>query len=254
MAKLDSLVIPRPRWYDQTGEFLGTKTIVMDHCEGVPLQSLLSGGDDLIGATEVFIEVAAALHATPLDALPADMHRPENWDSYLDSAIDIYDQAERNLPDSSPVIRYVTAWLRAHRPPEVPLGLVHGDFQPGNILVSEGRAPVVIDWEFTRIGDPREDIGYYSQSPLPRNLYAADPEGFLRRYRELSGLSERQLNTEVVEYFFIVGMAKLFVQMMEGAAALALGTGKGVMNTFLINSVSYFQGKYLEICAKTRWS
>ena len=38
---------------------------------------------------------------------------------------------------------------------------------------------MVIDWEFTRIGDPREDIGYYSSNPLPRNFYGADPQRFL---------------------------------------------------------------------------
>ena len=136
----------------------------------------------------MYLQVAAAIHATPLDALPADMERPADWDSYIDGAIDIYEQTERGLADSSPIIRYVSAWLKANKPPPVPLALVHGDLQPGNILVADGRPPVIIDWEFTRVGDPREDIGYYSQSPLPDNLYQADPERFLTRYRELSGM------------------------------------------------------------------
>jgi aminoglycoside phosphotransferase (APT) family kinase protein len=250
LAGLDTIVIPRPRWYDGSGEFFPTKTIIMQHCEGVPLQSLIQTTDDTREATELLLEVAAAIHTSPLDGLPPDMPRPRSWDAYIDGAIEIYERAERDLPDSSPVIRYVVAWLRTHRPPEIPLGLVHGDFQPGNILVAEGRAPVVIDWEFTRIGDPREDIGYYSQSPLPRNLYEDDPEGFLRRYRELTGLSESELNRDVVAYFFILGMAKLFVQMLEGAAGLALGTKTGVLNSFLVNSVAYFQNEYLKICQK----
>ena len=53
-----------------------------------------------------------------------------------------------------------------------------------------------------------------------------------------------------MRYFFILGMAKLFVQMMEGADALSRGPGEGVMTTFLVNSLCYFQGEYLEICAK----
>lgn len=251
LSKVDNLVVPTPRWYDSTGAHLGSKCIIMDHCDGVPLQSTLQGRDDLSAAIAVFIEVGAAIHSTPLDALPSTMQRPADWETYLDGAIEIYERTERDHCDSSPVIRYVGAWLRAHRPPPVPLALVHGDFQPGNILVADGRPPVVIDWEFTRIGDPREDIGYYSQSPLAPNLFGIDPDGFLKRYRQLSGLSESQLNTEIVEYFFILGMAKLFAQMMEGAGAVAGGRAKGVMNAFLINSLSYFHEKYLLICNKS---
>jgi aminoglycoside phosphotransferase (APT) family kinase protein len=248
LAKVDTIVIPEPRWYDGTGAHFGTKCIVMEHCEGMPLQLTLPGLDDFGPATEVYLQVAAAIHATPLDALPADMERPADWDSYIDSAIDIYEQTERGLADSSPITRYVSAWLKANKPPPVPLALVHGDLQPGNILVADGRPPVIIDWEFTRVGDPREDIGYYSQSPLPDNLYQADPERFLARYRELSGMSEEQLNPDVMRYFFVLGMAKLFAQMMEGADAVAESRGSGIMNLFLVNSLSYFHGEYLKIC------
>jgi aminoglycoside phosphotransferase (APT) family kinase protein len=239
--------IPRPRWFD-TGEYLGCKAIVMNHVEGTPLQLTLQPGADVRSATDVYLEVAARLQQIPLDELPKEIELPPDWEAAIDNAIDIYSRAERRLSESSPVIRYVTAWLRANKPPAIPLGLVHGDFQPGNILVAEGSEPVVIDWEFTRIADPREDIGYYSGSPLPNSLYTADPAYFLSRYRDVTGLSEEQVNPEVMEYFFILGMADLLVQMMDGADALAAGEPKRVMNTFLMNSVSYFHRKYLDIC------
>jgi aminoglycoside phosphotransferase (APT) family kinase protein len=219
----------------------------MDHVVGTPLQLTLGGGDDR-AARSTYLEVAAALRRVPLDVLPSTMRRPASWEGYIDGAIDIYDRAERELADSNPFIRYVVAWLRANRPPPVPLGVVHGDFQPGNILVGGGGPPVVIDWEFTRVGDPREDIGYYSGSPLPNSLYRADPDGFLAEYRELMGYSEEQVNREVVDYFFVLGMALLFVQIMRGADSLAGGGRPGVMAMFLINSLSYFHGRYLEIC------
>jgi aminoglycoside phosphotransferase (APT) family kinase protein len=250
MWEVDTIEIPRPRWYDGTGERLGTKTIVMDHVEGSALQSTLGQGANVATARTVFLEVAAALVRTPIDALPADIERPTDWDSYIDSAIDIYARAESELSDSSPIIRYVAAWLRANKPPPVPLSIVHGDFQPGNILVADGRPPVVIDWEFTRIGDPREDIGYYSGNPLPHSLYTIDPEAFLAQYRELTGFTEEQVNPEVMEYFFILGMAELFVQMMQGADAVSRGQAKGIMSPFLVNSMCYFHEKYLDICGR----
>jgi aminoglycoside phosphotransferase (APT) family kinase protein len=242
-----TVTIPRPRWYD-TGEHLGTKGIVMDFVEGTPLQLTLQPGGDFRPATDVYLDVAAALQRIPLKALPGEIEHPADWDAAIDDAIDIYGRGERGLVESDPVIRYVTAWLRANKPPPVPLGVVHGDFQPGNILVAEGREPVVIDWEFTRIGDPREDVGYYSGSPLPNSLYTADADYFLARYREVTGLSDEQVNPDVMRYFFILGMAELMIQMMQGADALARGEPKPVMNTFLINSISYFHQNYVDIC------
>ena len=248
LAKVDMFEIPRPRWYDAKGEHLGSKTIVMDFCEGTPLQLTLPGKDDLRAETDVYLDVVASFQRTPTDGFPAHLGQPESWDDYIERAVEIYERAERDIPDCSPVVRYTCAWLRANKPPAVPLGLVHGDMQPGNILVAEGRAPIVIDWEFARIGDPREDVGYYSGSPLPNSLYEADRRYFLERYRELTGMTEDQVNEEVLEYFFILGMATLYAQMMDGAAAIARGEGGGVMNVFLINSILYFQGRYLDIC------
>jgi len=242
-----TVTIPRPRWYD-TGEHLGTKAIVMDFVEGTPLQLTLQPDGDFRPATDIYLDVAATLQRIPLKALPGEIEHPDDWDSAIDSAIDIYGRGERGLVESDPVIRYVTAWLRANKPPPVPLGVVHGDFQPGNILVAAGREPVVIDWEFTRIGDPREDVGYYSGSPLPNSLYTADADYFLARYRQVTGLSEEQVNPDVMRYFFILGMAELMIQMMQGADALARGEPKPVMNTFLINSISYFHQNYVDIC------
>ncbi len=248
--EVDAVDIARPRFYDETGERLGSKTIVMDHVDGKPLQLTLAPGADVGAARSIFLNIAASLQRIPLDALPQGMHTPRDWDTYIDGAIDIYDRAERELVDSNPVVRYVAGWLRGNRPPPVALGVVHGDFQPGNILIGDGHPPVVIDWEFARIGDPREDIGYYSGSPLPNSLYIADPESFLDEYRELTGYTREQVNPQVMDYFFILGMAELFAQMLQGADALTRGHRAGIMAPFLVNSLCYFQERFFAICTR----
>jgi len=78
----------------------------------------------------------------------------------------------------------------------------------------------------------------------------ADPEAFLAQYREVTGFTEEQVNPRVMEYFFILAMAELLVQMVRGADALSRGRPKGIMASFLINSVAYFHEKYLEICTR----
>ena len=120
----------------------------------------------------------------------------------------------------------------------MPLAFVHGDAQPANILVPDEGPVLMIDWEFGRIGDPREDLGYYSHLPVPPNLFQADPQGFLARYRERTGLSEEQVNEDTVSYFYVLGMARLLGQMFEAADALAQGRSRGVMATYMMNGTS----------------
>jgi thiamine kinase-like enzyme len=59
------------------------------------------------------------------------------------------------------------------------LVLLHGDIAPGNILW--GPDPLLIDWEYTRPGDPADDVAYlFDQS----DLGAVQREAFWRGYRE----------------------------------------------------------------------
>ena len=127
---------------------------------------------------------------------------------------------------------------------------VHGDAQPANILVPDEGPVLMIDWEFGRIGDPREDLGYYSHLPVPPNLFQADPQGFLARYRERTGLTEEQVNEDTVSYFYVLGMARLLGQMFEAADALAQGRSRGVMATYMMNGTSATTRAFVEVARR----
>lgn len=53
-------------------------------------------------------------------------------------------------------------WLERHRPPAGPTRVVHGDFRLGNLLVDERGLVAVLDWELAHLGDPVEDLGWFS--------------------------------------------------------------------------------------------
>jgi len=56
-----------------------------------------------------------------------------------------------------------TEWLLlSHLPTKDnnPIGLVHGDYQPGNLLFHDGRVSGVIDWELSGIGGSLLDVGW----------------------------------------------------------------------------------------------
>jgi aminoglycoside phosphotransferase (APT) family kinase protein len=247
-----SVSTPAARWYDRSGEYLGSKAIVMDCAVAVSLQDEMAraaGADTDAGPlADLFVDTFAAIHQTPLDGLPDRMARPADGPAYLDGVLAEYDRMADRHPGSAPVLGYVTRWARAHQPPPVPLGLVHGDCQPSNVLVGPVGPPLVIDWEFAHIGDPREDLGYYTQIPLEPNVYWADPERFLGRYRAATGLTEEQVNPQVVDYFLMIGMATLLEQLLVAAAAIGGAERPGILAPYLINAISHQYGMFLAIC------
>lgn len=231
---------PTALWYDCDGSWFATKTIVTDFCEGQNLHHMIQDREQLDARAALFCDTVASIHNVPLAALPQEMVPACSWDDYIDGQLDAYARAERTLECRLPVFRYLSARLRTmQRPPEVPFSLVHGDAQPGNVMIEPGRPPLVIDWEFTRVGDPREDLGYYAQIPMPPNLYGLDPDGYLARYREATGMSEEQVNPATVDYFRMLGMASLLIQIAEGSNCFACGGAGGMLLSYLINALSY---------------
>ena len=77
------------------------------------------------------------------------------------------------------------------------LVLVHGEIAPGNILW--GPDPVLIDWEYARLGDPADEIAYL----FDQNGLAPDQrESFWRGYRDsVSSQSWLENVTDRVEFW-----------------------------------------------------
>ncbi|MGE0334078.1 MAG: phosphotransferase family protein [Gammaproteobacteria bacterium] len=69
----------------------------------------------------------------------------------------------------------VESRLLATMPSATPVGLYHGDYQPGNILYADGRLTGVIDWEISGIGDMLLDIGWL--------MMVADQENWVDAWR-----------------------------------------------------------------------
>jgi aminoglycoside phosphotransferase (APT) family kinase protein len=62
-----------------------------------------------------------------------------------------------------PGLDTLTGWLERNRPADGPIGLLHGDYSPFNLMVAPdppARLAAVIDWDTGTIGDPMLDIGH----------------------------------------------------------------------------------------------
>lgn len=88
------------------------------------------------------------------------------------------------------------AALAAALPETGPVGVVHGDYQPGNVLFDKGRLVAVLDWELAGIGDQRIDLGWLSMMSDPQS-WAPDwqpvapltPAELVAVYEEARGMS-----------------------------------------------------------------
>jgi aminoglycoside phosphotransferase (APT) family kinase protein len=108
------------------------------------------------------------------------------WEQCIDALVQLHRfDWQRHLPDwerPTPLRDEITRWdgilakapdaswasagqrvrerLLQSMPPSPPPTLVHGDYQPGNLLYEAGRMTGIIDWELASIGSPLLDVGW----------------------------------------------------------------------------------------------
>lgn len=80
------------------------------------------------------------------------------WRSQLES----YSELDGYPGPDIPGVDEVGAWLDAHRPSRVQIGLMHGDFHFANVLIRRdaGALAAIVDWELATIGDSLLDLGH----------------------------------------------------------------------------------------------
>lgn len=187
---------------------------------------LFNGGKDEAQVDDVvrhLCEMLAELHTTDIAKLNVggQMSDPRgvgidtsSWDAYMDSTYEYYISRypEYAYDPSAMVLLDAVLTLRRNKPRPLPLCLVHGDFNPANFLYQDGKVTALIDWENSRIGDPREDLGWMvamdGMSNTSVMAHPADEGGFLAYYNKLTGFN---ITPEELGYFILFGTANIAV-------------------------------------------
>lgn len=229
LAGIDSIATPAARWYVDDPSVFGSKAMFIDFIEGGSLQAAFDDGLDHGASIDPFVTLMGAVSAVEPDRLPETMTRPADWNAHLDDLIGRWTAAADAHVESLPIVRYIAAWLDKRRPAPAPLRLVHGDFQQGNVVVTPDGWQVV-DWEFARIGDPREDLGYYAAygAAVPPLLLDHDLDGFLSRFRDITGLTEEQVNPVSLGYFTVLSTIGTVDSLYRAMSAMTRGERHGV--------------------------
>lgn len=199
---------------------------------------------DYSDLNKVVARAGAAVHSQDIEDLPASLPRPASWDEYIDKQIEFFRRTESESFTSRPFLRYMAQWLDDNRPPPAPLSLVHGDLQVSNMIQAKNKIDsVLVDWELSHIGDPREDLGWFTMvcGAIPPNILEADVEGFYEEYRAKTGLSRDVINPATTAYFLIISSIQTHMGMMKSSDALAESAeqSQSVLAAYYMNLTTY---------------
>jgi aminoglycoside phosphotransferase (APT) family kinase protein len=155
-----------------------------------------------------FMETLARLHA--LDAADVTLNGgvgSSRISDHVRAELAIWRAMYEETKVRDPLIEFAFAWLdRAMPDTGEPPVLTHGDAGPGNFMFENGRLTAVIDWELAHVGDPMEDLAWFSMrcvmEPVP------DFSASLRAYEAASG---RRLDRLRILYHRVFVSARVVV-------------------------------------------
>jgi aminoglycoside phosphotransferase (APT) family kinase protein len=134
---------------------LGSPFMIMDRVEGETIPRRILRDDALAPARGRLAgdcgRILGVLHGVEPTALPGLV---------ADDPLERYRLILDQLGAPSPTFEWAFRHLAATRPDPSPVGLVHGDFRLGNLMVGPEGVRAVLDWELVHLGDPLEDLGW----------------------------------------------------------------------------------------------
>lgn len=232
----------------EAGDGLG-QGFISRHIKGEALGQRIVRGEGFAALrprlARAFGEVLAAIHATPLGALPSLVER---------SPADGLDQLETQLRSFNrphPAFEAGLAWLRDRCPADHFVRFVHGDFRVGNMLITPDGIQAVLDWEVCHLGDPMEDLGWlcmpswrFGRLDLPvggvglrEDLFAA--------YERVSGMP---VDTARVRFWEVRGMLRWGLTCMAMAEAFT-GGDRGIERAAVGRRASEAESALLDVMA-----
>ena len=111
-----------------------------------------------------YLDAVADLHGVePAGLELAGWRRPDGARGHAMAELDCWEGILRGSTTGPwPLARFALRALRAEAPTSVSRTvLCHGDVGPGNFLHDGRRVTAMLDWEFSHLGDPMDDLGWW---------------------------------------------------------------------------------------------
>ena len=239
LSALVTSPVPSPRILasDLDGIHLARPSVIMERAPGLADRSVLRRRDPLalgaagrVALAERLCELLAEVHRLdPASGGLTELLGPPPPDPAAHEVARWTAEIARTRTEPLPELAYVGLWLRERLPPPpARAALVHGDFRPANVLVAGGQPGTLLDWEFAHLGDPAEDVGWYT-APIYRNEHFGEeatwtPDAFLRRYRERLGPdADEAIDPARVRFWQVLALYKLSAIAVAGVHSFLHG-------------------------------
>lgn len=242
--------VSRSWGYELDPQLFGEAAMVIERMPGSGTTSnLFNGGSDEHQADAVIghlCELLAELHTADISRV--DPHGrladPRNvgvdassWQRYIDTTLEYYlrDYPEVDFDPGMSVYLDAILTMRRTPPRPLPLALVHGDFNPANFLYADGRVTALIDWENSRIGDPREDLGWMlamdGMSHTSVMGHPRDKGGFLAYYNQLTGFG---VTPEELGWFTLFAVTNIAIPVAGAIGRRVRGEHRGFLHLYML--------------------
>jgi aminoglycoside phosphotransferase (APT) family kinase protein len=139
---------------------IGAPFIVVRRLDGETIARRILRDDAFASARERLMEQCAVALARAHTISPTDVPALVAQDQ-LGSLVGLYDMLEPTM-GPHPAFELAFRQLERSRPSARDDVVLHGDFRLGNLLVDANGLVAAIDWELAHLGDPLEDLAWFS--------------------------------------------------------------------------------------------
>jgi aminoglycoside phosphotransferase (APT) family kinase protein len=211
--------VPAPEPFFEPATIAGKPAFFMRRVAGEAVGRRLVGEASFAPARALLpAQLAAALaaiHAVDFEAagLRSRLQHPGANESASSVEVRRLYRELDSVGEAHPALELALRWLVRNEPPkEYETTLVHGDYRIGNVLVDPERGlQAILDWEFSHIGDPCEDVAWFCVRAWRFGNDAleaggiAERETWLQAYENASG---RKLDRARIAYLEVLGNVK----------------------------------------------
>ncbi|GAB4331927.1 MAG: phosphotransferase family protein [Dehalococcoidia bacterium] len=167
MRALSRTAVPVPpvAWFERDPTVLGAPFFLMARLDASSPPLFWYGGRT--PELDAIADALAKIHAVDWRAVGLSFLLPGQGPGPLPSPL-VCDLAAWDVRaaylglDGDANLARLREFLLANEPTDARHALLHGDPNPGNYLLRDGRVAGVVDWELAAIGDPRSDLGFYA--------------------------------------------------------------------------------------------
>ena len=149
------------------------QTVLSERVPGRAEFRRLINPEHRVTVVQDFVQTLADLHKLDIARVTLDgLSARSSMADCVAREIAVWQAMYEETHSRDPLIDLALNWLTTNMPrPGEPVVLVHGDAGPGNFLFEDGHMTALLDWELAHLGDPMEDIAWFSMrcvmEPVP---------------------------------------------------------------------------------------